>query len=117
MKMPVDIRFVGLEPSGALEAAVRDRVRRIDGQYPDTMAWRITVEQEHKHQHQGRPFSVRIDLTLRGDELVVDRVEREDPYVALRDAFDAMRRQLQEAMRIRRGEVKQHAAASPGEQP
>ncbi len=43
----------------------------------------------HKHKHQGRPYAVRVDVTLPGQELCVDRVQDEDVYVALRDAFEA----------------------------
>ena len=115
MKLPVDIRFLGLAPSPAVENTVREKVRHIDGFCPDIMAWRVTIEQEHKHQHQGRPFGVRIDVTLPGHELTVNRQQHEDVYVALRDAFDAMKRQVQETQQIRRGEVKQHA--EPGGAP
>jgi ribosomal subunit interface protein len=114
MKLPLDLRFVGLSSSEALQAAVHSRVAHIERLCPDIMAWRVTIEQEHKHQNQGRPFSVRVDVTLPGQELAVTRMQDEDVYVALRDAFDAARRQVEDAVRIRRGEVKQHAAG-PGE--
>lgn len=109
MKMPVDIRFIGLTSSQALEATIHERIAHLDRFCPDIMAWRVTVEQEHKHQAQGRPFAVRLDVTLSGQELAVNRVHDEDVYVALRDAFDAARRKIEDAVRIRRGEVKQHA--------
>ena len=53
---------------------------------------------------------MRVDLTLPGQEVAVTRVHDEDVYVALRDAFDAARRKVEEVVRIRRGEVKQHSA-------
>lgn len=119
MKLPVDLRFIGLGSSDALEAAVHEKIRHTELFCPDITAWRVTVEQEHKHRHQGRPFAVRLDVTLPGHELTVDRVHDEDVYVALRDAFDAMRRQLEDVVRVRRGDVKQHAPkpvpAEPGE--
>ena len=37
-------------------------------------------------------------MTLPGRELAVSRVENEDAYVALRDAFDGMKRQVADAM-------------------
>lgn len=121
MKLPLDIRFIGLQPSDALDAAIREKVRHTELFCQDIIAWRITVEQEAKHKHQGRPFAVRIDVTLPGHELSVNRVQDEDAYVALRDAFDAVRRQIEERVQVRRGEVKRHepppaaAAAEPGE--
>ena len=73
------------------------------------MACRVSIDLEQKHKHQGRPFNVRIDLTLPGHELMVNRVQHEDVYVALREAFDNMKRQLEDVVRMRRGHVKQHA--------
>jgi cold shock CspA family protein len=58
---------------------------------------------------------VRIDLTVPGHELVVDRVENEDVHVALRDAFDDMKRRLEDVVRQRRGDEKQHARELHGE--
>ncbi|GAB3759050.1 HPF/RaiA family ribosome-associated protein [Ramlibacter monticola] len=110
MKLPLDLRFIGMAPSPALEEAVQGKVAQLDRFGSEVMACRVTIEQEHKHQNQGRLFSVRIDVTLPGHELAINRVQDEDAYVALRDAFDAARRKVDESMRIRRGEVKQHNA-------
>jgi ribosomal subunit interface protein len=109
MKMPLDLRFIGMAPSPALEEAVQAKVAQLDRFAADVVGCRVTIEQEHKHQQQGRPFAVRIDVTLPGHELAVNRVHHEDAYVALREAFDAARRQVEDAVRIRRGEVKQHS--------
>jgi ribosomal subunit interface protein len=108
MKTALDLRFLGLAPSDAIEAAVHARVAHIERVCPDIMAWRITIEQEHKHQHQGRPFSVRMDITIPGQELAVTRAHDEDCYVALRDAFDAAQRKLEETVRQRR-EAQRHS--------
>lgn len=103
MKLPVHIQFHGLEPSDALEASARKHVHKLESLAPDLMACRVAIDLEQKHQHQGRPYSVRIDLTLPGRELVVNRVQHEDVYVALRDAFDSARRQLEEVAGRQRG--------------
>jgi ribosome-associated translation inhibitor RaiA len=52
------------------------------------------VDRPHHHHHQGNPFTVKLDITLPGSEIVVNRDHAEDVYVALRDAFEAARRQL-----------------------
>ena len=109
MKKPLDLRFIGIAPSEALEAAVRSRIEPIERLCPDITGWRVAVEQEHRHQQQGRDFAVRLDVSLPGQELALTHFRDQDVYVALRDAFDAARRSIEEAMRIRRGEVKQHA--------
>jgi ribosomal subunit interface protein len=115
MKLPVQIKFHGMEHSAALAASANEHAQKLESFAPDIMACRVGIDLEQKHKHQGRPFSVRIDLTLPGHELVVNRVQHEDVYVALREAFDNMKRQLEDVVRIRRGQVKQHAMPPPVE--
>jgi ribosomal subunit interface protein len=104
MKLPLQIRFLGVEPSEAVENAARNKADKLDRFFPDIMSCRVSIEQTHKHQQQGRPFAVRIDVTVPNHEFSVDRVQDEDVYVALRDAFDGMKRQIDDLVRRRRAE-------------
>ncbi|HVO08853.1 MAG TPA: HPF/RaiA family ribosome-associated protein [Burkholderiaceae bacterium] len=115
MKQPLEVRFLGLEPSPAVEAAARAKAAKLDQFRGDLMSCRVTIELAHKHKHQGQPFAVRIDATMSGRELCVDRVQHEDVYVALRDAFDDMKRQIEESAQRARGEEKLHAQELHGE--
>ena len=108
MKIPPQIQFLGMAPTVALEASTRQHIKKLESFAPDLMTCRATLELSQKHQHQGRPFSVRLDVTLPGLELVVNKVQNEDIYVSLRDAFDNMKRQIEDAVRKRRGQVKHH---------
>lgn len=99
MMQAPDIRFVGMESSEALEAAARERIAKLEQFCPQIMACHVVIDLPHRHSTQGRQFSVRVDLTLPGRELAVSRVEHQDVYVALREAFDNMKRQLEETMR------------------
>ena len=99
MKQNPEIRFVGMEPSEALEAAAREKIARLEQLCPQIMACHVVIDLPHRRRSQGRQFAVRLDLTLPGRELAVTRVEHPDVYVALRDAFDHMRRQLEDTMR------------------
>lgn len=101
MKLPVNIQFHGLEPSDAMESSAREHARKLDSLAPDIMACRVSIDLAHKHKHQGRQFGVRIDLTLPGHELVVNHVQHEDAHIALRDAFEKMKRQLEDVVRKR----------------
>lgn len=99
MKQPLEMRFIGMEPSEALEAAALRKVAKLDQFRQDIMTCRVTIELADKHRTQGRSFLVRVALTVPDHELSVDRVHDEDAYVALREAFDDMRRQLQDSVR------------------
>lgn len=115
MKQPLQIRFIGMEPTPAIEAAATRKAGKLDAFRPDIMACRVTVELKDKHRHQGKSFAVRIDLTVSDHELSVNRVHDEDVYVALREAFDDMKRQLQDSVRRVHGDVKEHPVALHGE--
>jgi cold shock CspA family protein len=75
----------------------------------------VHIEQPAKHPQQGRLFAVKLDVTMPGHELVVGHQQHEDAFVALRDAFDAMRRQIEDAVRRDQGQVKAHAVPLHGE--
>ena len=111
---PVEVVFHNLQSSPAIEARIQDRAVWLDRFYDQIMSCRVAVEAAHKHHHKGNLFRVRIDVTVPDDELVVSRMPddqhaHEDVYVAIRDAFDAMRRQLEDYARRRRGQVKRHS--------
>ena len=99
MKTPPEILFLGIEASPAIESVAREKALKLGQFCSDITSCRVSIELLQKHQHQGRPFSVRIDLTMPGCELVISRVHDEDVYIALRDAFDGMKRQVEDAVR------------------
>ena len=82
--------------------------RRKSSKNFSNISYPVVVEAPHKHHHQGKQFNVRIDIGVPGNEIVVNRDHHEDVYVALRDAFDAAKRQLEDYARITRGYIKTH---------
>jgi ribosomal subunit interface protein len=119
MKLPLQITFRNMPPSPAIEAAVRKKADRLDRFSKHIMACRVVVEAPHRRHHQGKQYHVRIDLTVPGGELAVSREPalhqaHEDVYVAIRDAFDAAARQLEDHTRRQRGQTKVHATEPRG---
>lgn len=110
MNKPLQVMFHGIERSVAVEDHVREKVAKLEHLHPQITACRVTIALPHNRQQQGKRFDVRVDISVPGKELVVNR-ERgdEDMYITLRDAFDAARRQLDDHVRAQRGEVKHHA--------
>lgn len=118
MQLPLQITFRHMEPSPALEMRIRELAARLDRFNDRIMSCRVVVEAPHQHHRQGQLFAVRIDVTVPGGELYADRTRdaghaHEDPYVAARDAFDAIRRQLEDYAREQRGDVKHHVVRGP----
>lgn len=107
------ITFRQMEPSPAVQARVRQKIAALGRFHPRITSCRVVVAREQHRHHKGDLFRVRVDVGIPGREIVVDRTgpedhAHEDVYVALRDAFDAAARQLEDDVRSRRGEVKRH---------
>lgn len=96
MEVTLQITTRDMPHSDALESHIREKAAKLEKFYPHIMSCRIVVELPHKHHHQGRLYDVHIDITVPGGELVVNRVANADVYVAVRDAFDAAKRQLED---------------------
>ncbi|HEX9758292.1 MAG TPA: HPF/RaiA family ribosome-associated protein [Nitrospiria bacterium] len=108
MKIPLQITVRNLSLSEAAEADIRRRVEKLESFCDKIVGCRVTMEVPHRHKHQGVLYNARIDITVPGKEIVVKREPHEDIYVSIRDAFNAARRQLQNYLRKKRGEVKVH---------
>jgi cold shock CspA family protein len=113
MRLPLQIAFHNLPPSDEVEAKIRDEAERLDEFYDPIMSCRVVVDVPHRHHEEGNLYVVRIDLKVPGGEIVVKRdpaehAEYRDLDLALRDAFDEARRQLEDRARIERGQVKAH---------
>lgn len=114
MKLPLQITTRNVSLSEAAEETIREKASKLETFYDHIMSCRVLVEVPHRHKHQGMAYNVRIDITVPGNEFVVKREPNEDLYVAIRDSFDAARRQLQGFARRQRGEIKIHEAAPTG---
>lgn len=102
MLLPLQIVFRDVARSAALEAVIREKTDKLGQFFDRIMSCRVTVGLIQKHKHQGKLFNIRVDLTVPGSEIVVNRDTAEDVYVAIRDAFDAAKRRLEEyARRLR----------------
>jgi ribosome-associated translation inhibitor RaiA len=76
MKQPLQIIWRGMETSPALDANIRERVEKLESFCDRIIGCRVVVDREHRKDHT-----------------------HEDAFVAARDAFDAMRRQLEDFVR------------------
>jgi len=115
MPLPLQISFRGIDPSEFLEEEVRRRSTSLERFADRIVACKVALESSHHRQHKGNLYHVRIDITVPGKEVVVSRDPpanhaHEDMHVAIRDAFNAARRQLEDHSRKRNGAVKLHEA-------
>ena len=94
MNIPIQITVRDFELPEAARTAIQEKVEKLDTFYEKIMSCRVVVETPHRRQQKGVLYNVRIDMGIPGADLVVKREPHEDLYVAIREAFDAARRQL-----------------------
>lgn len=115
MKTSPKITYRGLTPDVALDEQIRSSVARLDAVYDRIVRCEVLIEAPHRRHRQGRQFHVRVTLGLPGGKLVVSQdpglnEAHEDALVAVRDAFQALRRQLEDHVQHQlRHEVKAHS--------
>lgn len=114
MQYPVQVTFHGIEHSDSVESRILEKVAKLEQFYADIIGARVTVEKHHRNQsfdnRKGEPYHVSIELSVPGDKLVVRRDpkdtslhDHDDISLAVRDAFQAMGRQLKDYATKRRG--------------
>jgi ribosomal subunit interface protein len=119
MQIPLQITFQNMDASAAVEAKIREKAEKLDRFHEHIMACRVVVEQTAQHHQQGKLYQVRLDITVPGSEIVVSRDRglnhaHEDVYVAIRDAFNAARRQLEDQIGRLKRKVKSHETPPHG---
>jgi cold shock CspA family protein/ribosome-associated translation inhibitor RaiA len=119
MILPLQITFRHMDPSPALETRIRELASRLDRFSAHIMRCHVIVEPLAHHKHQGSLYDFRIDITLPDEEIAIRHARpadhaHEDPYVALRDAFLAARRKLEDYERKRRGDIKSRSEPARG---
>ena len=113
MESPVQISFKGFDGSDSLRALVGHRAERLERFFDRITHCQVVVEQPDRHGHKGGHYDVRIHVGLPGHELVVDHAPgRRERHLhaepAVRDAFDAMEKQVRAWVERVRGDVKTH---------
>jgi ribosomal subunit interface protein len=114
MQKGLEISFHNCQPSDAVEAAIRERVGKLEKLHERLVGCRVAVEAQHRQHRTGNVYDVHIELMVPGEDLVVSRKPHKirekyahpDVYTSIRDAFEAAERQLIEYKQQIRGDVK-----------
>lgn len=119
MQVPLKIVFRNTDPSPAIEARIRERAARLERYHDRITSCDVVVEAPHRHRHKGNLYAVRIQLWSPAGDIIINRAgphdhAHEDVYVALRDAFAAAERKLEDTERRRDHRVKTHEVPPHG---
>ena len=100
MTTPLEITFKGLDKSEAIETKVAERVAKLEKHFDRMTHARVVVAAPHKHAHKGKNYEIKIEIGIPGTQPLIVRHTSavgdayEDLKIAIRDAFDAAQRRL-----------------------
>ena len=125
MQTPPTVTFHGVRYPEVLETDVRTRLARLERYYPSIVSARVRIDQSGRHRGGGNRYRVLVELGVPGADVVVShdasfkshllargerRIRKRDEpkpdhrlaKVAIREAFEAARRRLQDTARRQR---------------
>ena len=93
--------FRGIDHSQAVEEAVQKRAEKLSRFSDQIQSLRVTVESPHNNHHKGKVYHIGVEAFIPNHDIVVnhdqhDNHAHEDIYVAIRDTFDAVERQIKD---------------------
>lgn len=109
MALSLQVTFRKMLPSPFVRQRVRERADKLVQFYDRVAGCRVVIEAPHRRHHKGKLYAVSVEVKVPGATLASRRKsgkhhEHEDVYVALRDSFDSIERQIEEFIRRKRGE-------------
>ncbi|QOR39165.1 HPF/RaiA family ribosome-associated protein [Billgrantia diversa] len=114
MQTPLEITYQHVSRSEWIDEYIRSRVAKLEQFNHDIVSCRVVIEQTQNPHKTGNPYRalVEVNLPAKG-ELVAEKSDKvTDPQVQLRpiirNAFEAMEKQLKKQTAKRDGKVKHH---------
>jgi cold shock CspA family protein/ribosome-associated translation inhibitor RaiA len=113
MKTEPQIIFRNIDPDPETRDRILQHFAELDRICDSITSCRVTIAMPHQHHRSGNHYEVRIDLKAPDREMTAsceapEHAEGRELEVTVRDAFDALRRKLENYMHRRRREVKKH---------
>jgi len=119
MDVPVEIAFRHLESSEAVENRIHEHIAKLKQVFDRLVSCRVTVELISGHR-KGNKFLVTVEANVPGKAYFVghsstdEMHQHDDVYLAIRDAFNAVRRQLKDHAKKTRDDKRNTDLGQPG---
>jgi len=99
METPAEIIWHSMDPKPRIAKKIEERIARLEKFFGRIVSCRVVIEAAHQRHRKGNQYEVRVDVGIPGGELSINRRPGDDEAhfdlkVTIRDAFDAMERQL-----------------------
>lgn len=89
--LQITVRSISDSPT--IEFHIRKHFGKLNKTYSKIHNCRVVIDVPQNHKHKGKIFSVSIDITIPGKELI-SRKHSQNLYVAIRDSFAAIEKLL-----------------------
>ncbi len=115
MALETTVSFQGMTPSPALREDIQRRADQLVRFASRLQTCEVSVRRDANRHRQGNHYRVRVLLAMPGRTLEAGGIassdpRHEDPYTAAHDAFDALRRQLEDRIGIGRSQLRDRTA-------
>ena len=136
--VPTQITFRHMPASPAVAARIERETGKLLRYFQPLTHCHVVVVALHRHHRFGRAYALHLEVGVPGGPLIVNHepaarghpaaeppsgkppapeARHRDITVAIREAFDVARRQLEDYARRKRGDIKRHAPAAPATNP
>lgn len=91
--IPLQITLRDIEQTDTIETKIREKAEKLTKFSDQIISCHVVAEFSKKHLNHGKLFSITVNVVIPSHEFVAHK-EDENLYVALRDAFKSLTRQL-----------------------
>jgi len=71
MQTPLQITFRRFSRSDAVEARMRTKAAKLEEFHPRIMSCHVVVDELDRHHHQGKQFTLRLDIRVPGHDPIL----------------------------------------------
>lgn len=120
MQVPLDVSFENCEPSDAIRTEIEKHARRLEKFHDRITSCNVAIIAPQTRHRKGALFKIDIRIAMpEHKDIIINKThgdvpEHEHITVAIKDAFAAAQRQIEDAVRELRGQVKAHESADHG---
>ena len=104
MELPLTIATHDVTLTPPIEQLIQEKAAKLERFHSRIVGCRVTVEGPEGHHKNGGHYRIRIELSIPGNDIVVNHKDGETLPAAIREAFEAAQRQLDAREELRRSE-------------
>jgi ribosomal subunit interface protein len=114
MRVPLRIDSRNVVLPASLSKRINRKAAKLERVFDRIISCRVTIDRPSGSPRKGGQYNVRLEVSVPRNQIVVSRHHAENLAVAIREAFEATQRKLEEHSRKRRNDVKRHEEVPQG---